>query len=229
MSHESTKTRLVRPADFAEKYLKGRVIDIGCGPDPIVPHAEGFDLEDGDAQTISRYRPVGSYDAVCSSHCLEHMRDVPAAVADWWSLLRPGGYLVTVVPDEDLYEQGGWPSLFNPDHKATFRLDKPDSWSPVSYDIRQVIGALPDVEIVSVTRQSQRYDQRLRRTRLGPLNRFMFKLKLRLLGALRRLGLGGNRTAATLDAVLRPLGAPIDQTAGEALAQFEVIARKRPH
>ena len=67
-------------------------------------------------------RPHLAYDAVCSSHCLEHMRDVPAALTQWWALVRKGGYLVLVVPDEDLYEQGGWPSLFNSDHKATFRI-----------------------------------------------------------------------------------------------------------
>jgi len=106
MTDEASKTRAVRGSDFAATYLQGRVIDIGCGPDLIVPHAEPFDLEHGDAQEIASLRPNGAYDAVCSSHCLDHMKDVPAALNQWWALVRPGGYLILVVPDEDLYEQG---------------------------------------------------------------------------------------------------------------------------
>ena len=51
------------------------------------------------------------------------MRDVPQALEQWWQLVKPGGAMVIVVPDEDLYEQGAWPSLFNRDHSATFRLN----------------------------------------------------------------------------------------------------------
>src|ERR1700730_16888727 len=106
MTNEASKTRAVRGPQFAELYLAGAVIDIGCGLDPIVAHAEPFDLQHGDAQEIAALRPNAAYDAVCSSHCLEHMRDVPKALEQWWALVRDGGYLVLVVPDEDLYEQG---------------------------------------------------------------------------------------------------------------------------
>ena len=34
------------------------------------------------------------------------MRDVPGALAQWWSLVRPEGHLIMAVPHEDLYEQG---------------------------------------------------------------------------------------------------------------------------
>ena len=64
MSAETSKTRRLRGPGFAEKYLQGRVIDIGCGPDLIVPHAEPFDVEHGDAQTIATLRPNEAYDAV---------------------------------------------------------------------------------------------------------------------------------------------------------------------
>ncbi len=49
MTNEASKTRAVRGKDFDETYLRGRVIDIGCGPDLIVAHAEPFDLGHGDA------------------------------------------------------------------------------------------------------------------------------------------------------------------------------------
>ncbi len=227
MSYESSKTRRVRPADFASRYLSGRVIDIGCGPDPIVPHAEPFDVEDGDAQKISEMRPCLAYDAVCSSHCLEHMRDVPEALQNWWSLVRPGGVLILVVPDEDLYEQGVWPSLFNPDHKATFRLGSPRSWSPVSYDILELVSGLHGAQIVSAQHQTDQYDKSLQMRGLANFGRPMATCKWLLKGVLRRLGLLGDKTSRFIDRAFFKVGAPIDQTSGPALAQIEIIARKQ--
>jgi len=53
---EALKTRGVRSQDFYQKYLSGRVIDIGAGKDLVCDHAEGFDVEDGDANCITKYR-----------------------------------------------------------------------------------------------------------------------------------------------------------------------------
>ena len=49
---ESSKTNQVRKEEFFLNYLQGYVIDIGGGNDPVVEHAEVFDLKDGDAQHI---------------------------------------------------------------------------------------------------------------------------------------------------------------------------------
>ena len=133
---------------FFKKYLSGSVIDIGAGSDPVVEHAEVFDQPQGDANNILVYRKPESYDCVHSSHCLEHMRDPIAALKDWWQLVKPGGYMVTVVPHEDLYEQFNWPSIFNNDHKATFRIGKDGSWSPVSIDILKESEGLKNAEVV---------------------------------------------------------------------------------
>lgn len=227
MSGEASKTRVVRGPRFERQFLRGRIIDIGCGPDLIVPHAEPFDLQHGDAQHIASLRPRESYDAVCSSHCLEHMRDVPESLAQWWALVRPGGHLVLVVPDEDLYEQGGWPSLFNPDHKATFRLHKAQSWSPVSFDVQALVASLDGAQIVSCELQDQGYDYSLRKLTISSLDRLLYRLRRALAAVSRRSG----RVGASLDRVsermFRRLGTPVDQTAGPALAQIQVVARKR--
>ena len=39
------------------------------------------------------------------------------------------------VPDEDLYEQGQFPSTYNVDHKWTFTILKTTSWSPCSLNL----------------------------------------------------------------------------------------------
>jgi len=226
MTDETSKTRAVRGKAFEKIYLKGKVIDIGCGPDMIVPHAEPFDLQHGDAQAIAKIRPNAAYDAVCSSHCLEHMRNVPQALAQWWALVRPGGYLVLVVPDEDLYEQGGWPSLFNRDHKATFRMDKDDTWSPVSYDIVKLVTQLDGAAIVSAERHDQGYDRRLQSKSLSPRRRFLFRANQIRQSIFRRIGIANGSLDAAFDRLFIALGSPIDQTSGGALAQIQVIARK---
>lgn len=226
MVDEASKTRALRGQQFEARYLQGRVIDIGCGPDLIVPHAEPFDLGDGDAQQIARLRPNGAYDAVCSSHCLEHMHDVPAALQQWWLLVRPGGHLILVVPDEDLYEQGGWPSLFNSDHKATFRMAKTHSWSPVSYDIEQLVRELPGAQILNSERQDQGYDYALRKRTISYVDRSLFRLNHYRAGLFRRLHLSRTAMDRMLEGVFRAVGTPVDQTAGVSLAQIQIIARK---
>jgi SAM-dependent methyltransferase len=212
---EARKTNALRGKEFIRKYLNGRVIDIGAGKDLVCGNAERFDMDDGDANVISRFRPVNHYDAVHSSHCLEHMHDPEAALKDWWALLKPGGYLVVVVPDEDLYEQGIWPSIFNRDHKTTFRLDKPDSWSTVSYDIRELVGALPACEIISAEVQGDVRRKRPGWLRLG-----------KSIGM--RIPVVGSRLKVHFENLAARRGVPLDQTTRDALAQIQVVARKIP-
>lgn len=114
---------LLRNGDLA--LLKGRIIDVGCGPDPLVLPApsivEGWDLPQGDAQYLEGVKD-GYYDGLASFHCLEHMVDVATSLKNWSRVVKEGGALVVVVPDFVLYERCQFPSKYNPDHKATFSL-----------------------------------------------------------------------------------------------------------
>jgi SAM-dependent methyltransferase len=133
----------IRDSRFATRYLIGNGIDIGSGPDSISQYMEFFplssscrdwDLKDGDAQYMSGV-PDSTFDFVYSSHCLEHMENPLVALNNWLRILKPGGHLLILVPDEDLYEQGVFPSTFNPDHKHTFTIYKEKSWSPASINL----------------------------------------------------------------------------------------------
>jgi SAM-dependent methyltransferase len=226
---EATKTNRLRGDEFKREYLSGRVIDIGCGPDPVMPHAVPFDVEHGDAQSILDYFPPESFECVHSSHCLEHMRDVERALAQWWALVKPGGYLIIVVPHEDLYEQGAWPSLFNSDHKATFNLRRRGAWSPVSLDLDALVRRLPAAEIIDACVQDDGLDYRLLRRRVTGLGRFLFKVsphRRLLFGRLMSRGVPVYRLDLAIDRVERLLGKPVDQTLGPALAQIQIVARK---
>jgi len=225
---ESKKTNRIRSSVFFETYLTGKVIDIGAGKDLVCPWAERFDIEDGDANQITRYRTSGSYDAVHSSHCLEHMTDPVDALSQWWALIKPGGYLVLVVPDEDLYEQGSWPSRFNEDHKATFTIKTDKSWSPVSHNIRELVACLPDAELLLVQTQDQHYDHRLKASPATPRARPLglgLKLARKLVKAIPALRKRYLRKLE--DHFFRSHNIPIDQTAREALAQIQVVAKKK--
>jgi ubiquinone/menaquinone biosynthesis C-methylase UbiE len=149
---EASKSMMRRLYDsrFATRYFVGEGLDVGAGNDPMSLYREFFpgmrgvrawDLPDGDAQYLAGVADC-SVDFVHSSHCLEHMRDPLEALQNWFRVLKPGGYLVCVVPDEDLYEQGRFPSTFNGDHKWTFTLWKASSWSQNSINLLELLPRL---------------------------------------------------------------------------------------
>jgi len=111
-------------AGWFDKYITGKVIDIGCGrfgsfgADPITPDCEMHDIDMCDAHTMEIYEDE-SFDTVYSSHVLEHMEDPQKAVENWWRILKPGGHLVISVPEMFSYErQLHLPSRWNDDHKT---------------------------------------------------------------------------------------------------------------
>ena len=177
--HEASKalSRRLHDSRFVSRYFVGNGIDIGCGPDPVGQYAEQFprmgsvrnwDLPDGDAQYLESVED-NLFDFVHSSHCLEHMQDPKIALTHWLRVLKPGGHLVVVVPDEDLYEQGQFPSEFNFDHKWTFTLHKPQSWSVKSINLFDLLAGFSGqaqtlkVETLDATYRYQlhRFDQTL--------------------------------------------------------------------
>src|SRR5258708_16601866 len=183
--NETSKTKKIWTA-VEWDILKGSGIDIGCGPDPVTLYARRLDMEDGDANEVSRF-VAEQFDFVYSSHCLEHMHDPRKAVLEWWRLVKPGGHLMFVVPDEDLYEQGVFPSRFNPDHKATFTVSKRWSWSPLSVNVLDLARSLPNGHIVAIELQDRNYDRRLHKHWEVPLLGPLMAFTKRVYGSLNRL------------------------------------------
>lgn len=155
--NEASKTWKILTEE-ERSWFAGSVLDIGCGRDKIVPHAKGFDLREGDANSIDECLSE-RFDMVFSSHCLEHMNHPPDAIQRWWRLVADGGRMIVIVPDEDLYEQGVYPSRFNDDHKATFTLAKRQSWSPRSYNILDLVNSLACARILRCELQDKGYDR----------------------------------------------------------------------
>lgn len=133
--------------------FRGRMIDVGCGPDKL-PFADciGFDEPDGDANHLSRYFDPVSFDLVHGSHVLEHMRNPSAALREWLTLVKPGGYVVQTVPDWVAYERMQWPSRFNPDHKSSWSMIYRGSIAPIHIHIPTFLAEFNDVAKVLLAR-----------------------------------------------------------------------------
>lgn len=165
---KSIQRRLVDSC-FMRRYFVGDGLDIGGKPDPLLMYKELFpmmnsirtwDWEDGDAQFLEDISD-NSFDFVHSSHCLEHLVDPAEGLSNWFRVVREGGYMIITVPDEDLYEQGVFPSTFNRDHKWTFTIFKTNSWSNHSInllDMLRELGSAMDVIKIEQLSATYRFD-----------------------------------------------------------------------
>lgn len=147
--HETSKAIMRRSFDkrFTTRWFVGSGIDIGAGMDnlgqyaplfPLITSVRAWDKPDGDAKLMEGVADA-SYDFVHSSHCLEHLHDPALALQNWVRICKPGGHVLILIPDEDLYEQREWPSTFNSDHKWTFTIGKARSWSPRSINVMTLL------------------------------------------------------------------------------------------
>lgn len=107
-----------------DKYVKGKVIDIGVGridthdgADPLIKDCDTWDKDNGDAHFMEGV-PDETYDTVYCSHLIEHLEDPITAVKNWFRILKKGGNLIISAPDRDCYERKKTlPSKWNADHK----------------------------------------------------------------------------------------------------------------
>ena len=169
--------RRLRDPSFMKDYFYGYGIDIGGKPDPLILYKELFplikdvktwDIEDGDAEFLESVKD-NSFDFVHSSHCLEHLNDPIKGLENWIRVTKNGGYIIVTVPDEDLYEQGVFPSNFNLDHKWTFTINKSKSWSKKSINLLDLLKKFTDYSEIKLIQQLTstyrfslpRYDQTL--------------------------------------------------------------------
>lgn len=82
----------------ALKYCQGNGVDVGAGLWPL-PGAVAVDLERGvgSGLSIADFENV-SLDYVFSSHCLEHIENWRASLAEWANKIKPGGTIFLYLP-----------------------------------------------------------------------------------------------------------------------------------
>ncbi|HZU87767.1 MAG TPA: class I SAM-dependent methyltransferase [Stellaceae bacterium] len=135
---------------FFATYMAGEVIlDVGYrgyddDPVSIFPHAIGVDLDFPGYDGVALPFPDESVDTVYSSHTLEHIADYRTAIRDWHRVVKPGGFVVCIVPHQFLYEKKyALPSLWNADHKrfytpASLLREFEESLAPNTYRVRHL-------------------------------------------------------------------------------------------
>lgn len=152
-----------------QNYFKGHGIDIGGGHDCIDRYAarlgfetcRNWDRPDGDAQYLGDVAD-NSYEFLHSSQCLEHMLTPAMALENWVRLVRPGGYIVVTVPDEEMYEHLHWRSRYNSDHKWSFSIHRSQPRLPKSLNVLDLLMVISQrVEITKVERIESGYRDEL--------------------------------------------------------------------
>lgn len=128
-------------------YMRGRMLDIGCGGYKVFPHAIGVDngkewpgvRVDVPVDTAERLDIFASqfFDCVFSSHLLEHIEDYKSALKEWWRVVKHGGYLILYLPHKLFYPNIGTVGS-NLDHKHDFMPE----------DILAVMREIGGVEVI---------------------------------------------------------------------------------
>lgn len=89
----------------------GSLLHVGCGGEPIPEWADGkykeirLDLDPTHSPDIvasmTDMGEIGEFDAIHSSHCLEHLmpHEVGVALSEFHRVLKPKGFAVIFVPD----------------------------------------------------------------------------------------------------------------------------------
>jgi len=122
---ETSKSRPRRESEgFFDKYVQGKVIDIGVGrfetwdgADALTDTCDTWDKDNGDAHYMKGVEDE-TYDLVYNSHLLEHLEEPELAISNWMRIAKKGGHVIIAVPHRDLYErQLTLPSRWNADHK----------------------------------------------------------------------------------------------------------------
>lgn len=129
--------RRYRDGAFHSRYFAGHGIDITIEKDPLVRMAHVFPLMHScltwdalkqDAQEMSEVK-TATYDFVHASHTLVFMGNARKAISEWCRILKPGGYLVLTVPDDQLCGPRGWLSIPDRRQEWRFSLDLTDEGS----------------------------------------------------------------------------------------------------
>jgi len=225
---ESSKTKRFYGSSFFEQFCIGHGIDVGCGRDIICKSAEPFDKIHGDANNILKYKQEKSYDFVYSSHTLEHMIDPKKCIRDWFKLLKSGGYLIIIVPDSELYEQGVFPSAFNPDHRWQFTM-KCNLTGKNLISIDKLLKEINNYKLIAKKLQDYNYDYSLKSIGGKKIGIFTGKVLSKFIYGLKKYNTNLNpKFLKFISKFLhKTLTTRIDQTLlFDAIAQIQLIIQK---
>lgn len=129
-----SETAKVQDSPHIMEFIKGKILDYGCGGSKITPDAVGVDgralpgvdtvvpdLENPPRKLVADW--TESFDTVFSSHFLEHVVNPYDMVMMWYQFLIPQGKLVLYLPDGKYYNNNE-----NPEHMQDINYENFIFW-----------------------------------------------------------------------------------------------------
>jgi SAM-dependent methyltransferase len=138
---------------FIQRYFVGTGLDIATGDErlslrthlfPRIAELLWWDSAQGGMSSM-RGLDDQSLDFVLAGGCLAREANPAQSVSRWLDLLKPGGFLIVTVPDEELYEKGAWPSRFDAAHRFSFTLCKQERSHPDCVDVFQLVRSVSHI------------------------------------------------------------------------------------
>lgn len=155
-------------------YSQGRGLDIGCGGNKTLSQAIGVDIipkgqkgkrgnqkgviSEADICASGDQLPFkdNEFDYIIARHNLEHYQDVIKTLLEWRRVLKEGGYLSVVLPDDTKLDT----IHLDLDHKHTFT---PESFARLieilgGFEIIKKETCIPHWSFICVLKKSQKND-----------------------------------------------------------------------
>ena len=170
--YETTKAAFLRRSNnrLFTNVFKGNGLHIAPGSDPLKKHhyplCNNISLANTtdtrlETDTLNQQRGDKQFDFVYASNLAFYENEPIEVIKHWLEFVVSKGHLVFTVPDEDLYEQGNFPSIFNNSHKKTFSIYKQLSWSGKHYNLLDIIQKLNNVTCRKIELIDSNYDYSL--------------------------------------------------------------------
>jgi SAM-dependent methyltransferase len=148
--YENTKAAFLRRGVSRSYHnvFKGNGLHISPGNDPLkkihypmCSNIETVDISEAriGGDKLTENLKEKTFDFVYATNITVYEEDPVDVINHWLKFVKSKGHLIITAPDEDLYEQGNFPSVFNNTHKKTFSIYKESSWSGKHYNFLDII------------------------------------------------------------------------------------------
>ena len=179
--------RRSKESSYLNKFFVGCGIDVGSGSNPLnyqkinykdsnyfgeyrffsnnsyYPKIKSVKIYSSDwnpadeAENILTREGKRKYDFCYSSNLLEHVVNFQRSLLDFSLLTKPGGHVISSVPDFLLYEKEIWPPVKNKDHISCFSINR-DVEILTHYNLSKVLPYHTNLEIVKLELADSLYD-----------------------------------------------------------------------
>ncbi|GAB6855717.1 hypothetical protein [Asaia astilbis] len=155
---EKAVKRYVHDSRFSGRYFRGRGYETNPARVSLKDFQDTFPLMQIAPEAEFGEEKERQAEFIFACHSLEKMPNPFEGLKGYIDRLAPGGHFVGILWDEDMYEQGQFPSSYSPDHKWSFTIAKTKSWSSRSVGILKMLLLLDwQVEVIKIEKIDHTY------------------------------------------------------------------------